>query len=482
MTEEEDEPLTIGDWTAYQDDEGRTYYYNSVTEESSWDVPPGFEEHDGGGHDLGGSDEAARDEDEGFGASPPYVRTPPIHDDDNNSGDDRITASPGLKSPGNYDFDYGKNDGITKSPGDPEEEDGYTKSPSGMDNKIGDNDDEVFTRSPTNDANQKYDDGITRSPRDDIHYPNGANEGDGEGTPEGNDIGGGWIAYQDDEGRTYYYNIDSGETQWDRPDIPSVTGRESPRGREEGFEGPLTPSSTLPADENSAVTKNESSPKPIDANHKLTIKTIKGPQKGESKPEKPKEDPATTAEKFLRQPDAVMEPSVLDHITVLVDALGPQVAGPKAMQSLINGYVGDTAMCGLMGLWLMQLKGSGVGSEGVDGGKGGGLIGSARGVSTIGGGNNGKSKMAQVVKKVITNQSGKSEEEERLEQGANAARDVVEEVMNRLVKERFTKDGGDAIMSLSKKQAAFVDEMIHSERWRKLLVSRCYFDGRICKM
>jgi len=123
-----------------------------------------------------------------------------------------------------------------------------------------------------------------------------------------------------------------------------------------------------------------------------------------------------------------------------------------------------------MGLWLMQLKGSEVGSEGVDGGKGGGLIGSARGVNTIGGGNNGRSKMAQVVKKVLANQSGKSEEEERLEQGANAARDVVEEVMNRLVKERFTKDGGDAIMSLSKKQAAFVDEMIHSERWRKLLI------------
>ena len=50
------------------------------------------------------------------------------------------------------------------------------------------------------------------------------------------------------------------------------------------------------------------------------------------------------------------------------------------------------------------------------------------------------------------------------------ARDVVEEVVNRLAKERFTKDGGDAIVKLSKKDAAFIDKMIKSERWRKLLI------------
>jgi hypothetical protein len=29
------------DWSAYKDDEGRLYYYNAVTEESSWDAPEG---------------------------------------------------------------------------------------------------------------------------------------------------------------------------------------------------------------------------------------------------------------------------------------------------------------------------------------------------------------------------------------------------------------------------------------------------------
>ncbi|KAL7452957.1 hypothetical protein ACHAWC_004657, partial [Mediolabrus comicus] len=55
-------------------------------------------------------------------------------------------------------------------------------------------------------------------------------------------------------------------------------------------------------------------------------------------------------------------------------------------------------------------------------------------------------------------------------EGADAARDVVESVINRLARERFTTNGGDAIMKLTKKQAAFVDEMIKSDRWRKMLI------------
>ncbi|KAL7449091.1 hypothetical protein ACHAWC_001186, partial [Mediolabrus comicus] len=56
------------------------------------------------------------------------------------------------------------------------------------------------------------------------------------------------------------------------------------------------------------------------------------------------------------------------------------------------------------------------------------------------------------------------------QEGADAARDVVESVINRLARERFTTNGGDAIMKLTKKQAAFVDEMIKSDRWRKMLI------------
>jgi hypothetical protein len=146
----------------------------------------------------------------------------------------------------------------------------------------------------------------------------------------------------------------------------------------------------------------------------------------------------------LKEPDAVMEDGVLDHISTLVTEIGPQEAGRKAMQSLMNGYQGDTAMCGLMGLWLAELKASSAAFD-----------------------NTSKTSAPHAASNNNT-----SIEEERFNKGADAARDVVEDVVNRLAKERFTKDGGDAIMSLSKKQVAFVDDMIKSERWRNLLVSK----------
>ena len=68
--------------------------------------------------------------------------------------------------------------------------------------------------------------------------------------------------------------------------------------------------------------------------------------------------------------------------------------------------------------------------------------------------------------------AGEEENQKKsFDQGADAARDVVEQVVNRLAKERFTKDGGDDIMKLSKSEVAFLDAMIDSERWRNLLVS-----------
>ena len=47
-------------------------------------------------------------------------------------------------------------------------------------------------------------------------------------------------------------------------------------------------------------------------------------------------DVAAVAERRLCGPDAVMEADVLDSIEVLVRALGPDVACPNAMQSLVE--------------------------------------------------------------------------------------------------------------------------------------------------
>ena len=48
--------------------------------------------------------------------------------------------------------------------------------------------------------------------------------------------------------------------------------------------------------------------------------------------------------------------------------------------------------------------------------------------------------------------------------------DVIEEVVDRLAKERFTKDHRNAIIRLDRRERAFIDRMIRSGRWRRLLI------------
>jgi hypothetical protein len=407
-TDDAFEERTIGDWTAYQDDEGRTYYYNNETEESSWDPPPGFEAGGGcGDAALSDDDGVGARDDAGEGVSPPYAATP-VDDKDG------ITRSPG-----------DDNDVITRSPMD-EEDDGITRSP-----PIN-HDAEEETTTTNNNNSDNFEQGGDAD----------VEEEDNQAV-DGEDIGDGWIAYKDDEGRTYYYNADSGETQWERPDVVASSS----------IAKDTTSSDNAAAEEGDYYSDGETGATPTSDGEEEGDGDITS-SGGEAKDKTSKaqlhqqEDPATIAENFLQQPDAIMEPSVMDHISTLVNKEGAQVGFPKAVQSLINGYQGDTAMCGVMGLWLAELKSSG-GAAGAEGGKGGG---GGRSISDVG---------ANEVES----------ESDRFNQGADAARDVAEEVVNRLAKERFTKNGGDAIMSLSKKQAAFVDEMIQSERWRNLLVS-----------
>eukprot|EP00984_Skeletonema_dohrnii_P010804 scaffold4237_cov105-Skeletonema_dohrnii-CCMP3373.AAC.5 len=351
-----------GDWTAFLDDtSGQTYYYNETTGESRWDAPPGFDDGEGD-------------------VSAAAVNT------DNNS-------------PEAQDDD---NDGITKSP----------QFNVGDDNAEEDVADDGISRSPPMyNEDQSAIEGATEEDKAEQQQEQQQQVEEEAAVADGEEIGGGWIAYHDAEGRVYYANSETGETQWERPTVVAVDGDVSKQS-DDGEKG--------------ATTSQDDDGQPKD-----------------DMEDEPTMDAAAVAEQFLQGQDAIMEDSVLEHIATLISELG-NVAGKKALQYLVQGYQGDTAMCGLMGLWLAELKSSRAAASSSSG--------KPRSTAT-------------------TSSTTDVRENNVIQEGAaDAARDVVESVINRLARERFTTNGGDAIMKLTKKQAAFVDEMIKSDRWRKMLI------------
>lgn len=102
------------------------------------------------------------------------------------------------------------------------------------------------------------------------------------------------------------------------------------------------------------------------------------------------------------------------------------------MQSLIKGFHGQTAICGLLAVWLTSLKSASSGER-----------------DTVGGGGTNADTALR---------------------SASDVRETAQEVVNKIAKERFTKQGGDNIFQLKKSEVVFLEEMMDSERWRKLLI------------
>jgi hypothetical protein len=233
--------------------------------------------------------------------------------------------------------------------------------------------------------------------------------------------GGGWVAYTDDEGREYFYNAETGATQWEKPEDgvlldlppPETEGDDNkdyeppPDNRDEDDDG------TQPSDDDDDDDEVSTPSSPVHLE----------PER-EPTPE-PEIDPKVKllqdAETGLNLPDSILELGCIDNVNILLQELGGSEGGQKAMQALVTNFHSQTAICGLLGQWLTEMK-------------------------------------------------GPAETEDAFEVAANEIREDVQEVISKIAKERFTKAVGDSIFTLKKTEAVFLDEMMDSERWRKLLI------------
>jgi hypothetical protein len=329
----------VHDWSAYYDEEGRLYYYNSVTEESSWDPP-----------------------DDGKFNPPEIVE-----------GEETAVATM----------------------------DGANTDEANPDAQLAEA------------ANSQQEAGDTAA----------------EKTTE--EVVSQWIAYKDEEGREYYYNSSTGETQWEKPD-EQVVSAEDMEVHEEQVGTEATDESANNGDLDRGL--NDAEGESVQVEMEGDGERHRSPKDDTSETTKQKSpeewvDPeilrVQEAEAALNQTDSILEPSCIKNVAEVVRSEGGQPQ--KAITSLIDNYHGQTAICGLLGRWLADFRTAATSSAG-------------------------------------TPTDGPSQA------STDAVREITQGVISRFVKERFSKETGDRILNLSKAEAAFLEEMMDSSRWRKLLI------------
>lgn len=187
----------VHDWSAFYDAEGRIYYYNSVTEESSWDPPEAF------------------------------------------------------------------------NPPPPKEEEDVPEA-----NNVGESEQQ-------NIENEMAD--------------------TGHDNDDGGAVQGTWEAYKDDQGREYYFNAETGETQWEKP-----------AGMAEAEVGVSAEPQQSPSA--AALSMNvDGEANRGEANGTKEEQKDATNQEDQHLLEEEEVDPAVKAEEALNEPDAVMEPGRFDE-------------------------------------------------------------------------------------------------------------------------------------------------------------------------
>eukprot|EP00594_Rhizosolenia_setigera_P001329 CAMPEP_0178951164 /NCGR_PEP_ID=MMETSP0789-20121207/7066_1 /TAXON_ID=3005 /ORGANISM="Rhizosolenia setigera, Strain CCMP 1694" /LENGTH=1077 /DNA_ID=CAMNT_0020631991 /DNA_START=31 /DNA_END=3264 /DNA_ORIENTATION=+ len=460
MADETDDTKNTGEgpkWAAYLDDNGNTYYYNSETNESSWEKPDEefilVEEEEQAeaaaanaatdhGEEEGEkilSSNNGNKEKEGEGGGTPYHISSPLEVADADAAD--VEESSEVEKEGN-NFDDEKNDR--------------------QENTTSNNNDESAT----------------------------------------------WIAYKDDNGNEYFYNSVTQATQWEKPEGVTITYAQEEEEEEEGevevqsekqdtdSTNNLNASNMMGQEiqqqqqESPNVMKDESS----DTKSRTKISEeesyamdvdIETPQQEEDKDvnktldTKEDQDTALVREAYdaLKSTDSIFEPDCTKHLGNLVKVKG-QDEIPKAMNEIVESYKGQTAICGVLSLWITDLAAASSSASFEN--------------SKISSSSSKKSKENNMDKRIMSKASSSSTKnissktsttttaraackalQDPRVTAAETIREISGEVIFKFAKDNFTKTGADSILKLVTKRSSkssFVQKMMDSDQWRKLLI------------
>jgi hypothetical protein len=128
-----------------------------------------------------------------------------------------------------------------------------------------------------------------------------------------------------------------------------------------------------------------------------------------------------------------MEPDAPTHLITLAQASGPETA----ISTLLSSYINQTAVCGVLSKWLVDLK------------------------------------TANHQHSSSNHQNGSIEafDSSKLHQSnTDYVRQLVEKVIAKTAKANFSEKAQQTLLNLSKKDRQFFEEMMEHERWRRLLI------------